>query len=239
MRQVRHEYLPLAICAVAAVLFSQKVTGQGVPTPPPSAFRALMPVPILQDQPEILPAPEWSAWRAFYSQVVLAPSSSPEENKAFVADRTGLTQDATDALAVAGSQYLQELSAIDERARKEIVDRFGPSSLPFNPPSLLPNGQSGIRPIIQAPQGKTVEEVLEAEGFVARIDEEKQSLLKAHLDQLAISIGSASVDSLKRYVATEVAPNVKRVRHVGHASIALVNPVPPAPATSPDSTKSR
>ncbi len=67
----------------------------------------------------------------------------------------------------------------------------------------------------KVPDGKTLQEVLTDEGFIAQIDAQKEAMLRAHLADLARAIPAEKVAALERIVEQEIAPGVCRTTRLG------------------------
>jgi hypothetical protein len=131
-------------------------------------------------------------------------------------ERAGL--DASEAAAVrgAGDDYLRELTRFDVDMRREIADRYsGPveardpvTGVVLPPSGRIVLGGTSTLPYVQidprALGGKTLQEVLEADGVIARFDAQKDAQLQAHFVTLEHSIGAAKLAALQRIVRSEI-----------------------------------
>jgi hypothetical protein len=174
------------------------------------------PMPLDPAGPKVAPAPEWSVWRAFYSSLEFYGRRSPHDVEALLAERAALTSAETAAVLEAGLEYLQQLSVIDDAARAEVRSRFQLSDAPPMPlarvqrPAQLRQAPEGLRPK-DAQGGLSTYEVLVAEGFVARVQEQKQEILRAHKERLAGTIHPAKLASIEHWINRDIAPSVKVV----------------------------
>jgi hypothetical protein len=180
------------------------------------------PLPV-GDTPASEPAPEWEAWKALYDGL------DAQDVRLTVAthqlERAGL--DGSDAAAVrgAGDEYLRELTRIDDDMLREIGDRYGgpvdardPVTGVTLPPSgrMMVGGRSGLPAVQIDPRalgGKTLQEVLEADGLIARVDAQKAARLQTHFGTLERSIGAAKLAALQRIVRSEI--KIWRATRVG------------------------
>ena len=181
-----------------------------------SPLAGLVPRPPLPvgDTPASEPAPEWESWKGLYdglntqgARLALATSQL---------ERAGL--DANDVAAVrgAGDEYLRELTRFDVDMRREIADRYsGPveardpvTGVVLPPSGRIVLGGTSTLPYVEidprALGGKTLQEALEADGLIARLDARKDALLQAHFATLEHSIGAAKLAALQRIVRSEI-----------------------------------
>jgi hypothetical protein len=97
-------------------------------------------------------------------------------------ERAGLTPAEAAQVRTAGQEYLRQLRRIDADARRQIAERFGPQSRDGRsaPP---PGGRDPAPPLVidstSLPNGQTLQGVLADEGFIARLDLQKDRLLRA------------------------------------------------------------
>jgi tetratricopeptide (TPR) repeat protein len=174
----------------------------------------------LGDTPAFEPEPEWGVWKALYENlgaqgVRLALATS-------VLGHAGLDAGDTAALRGTGENYLRELARVDVDLRREIADRYSrPVEVrdPVTGVVLPPSGQiilggTSTLPHVQidprALGGKTLQEALEADGVIARVDAQKDALLQAHFGTLEHLIGAAKLAALQRVVRSELAPGMFR-----------------------------
>jgi hypothetical protein len=180
---------------------------------PLAGFVPRPPLPV-GDTPASEPAPEWEAWKGLYENL------DAEGVQLTIAthqlERAGL--DGSDAAAVrgAGDEYLRGLTRIDGDMLREIGERYGgpvdardPVTGVTLPPSgvMMIGGRSGLPAVQIDPRalgGKTLQEVLEADGLISRVDAQKAALLQTHFDTLARSIGAAKLAALQRVVRSEI-----------------------------------
>jgi hypothetical protein len=136
---------------------------------------------------------------------------APFEN---VFQAAGLTPAEAVLVRAAGQEYLRQIDRIEADARRQIGERFGPSrpdgseqSRDPTPPLVIDGGR--------VPDGKTLQEVLTDEGLIARIDAQKEQMLRAHLADLSRAIPAEKVASLRRIVEQQIAPGVGRTTRLG------------------------
>jgi len=162
-------------------------------------------------------APDWLAWRVFYESLEFYSQQSPTHVQELLVERVGLSVQEADVALAAGRSYLQQLSRLDDSARADIKARFQAGDLgklpvpqpPTSPPvSDLP--PAGL--INGAAAGKqSLSDALVADGFVARVTNQRVALFAAHRAALASALGPAKFGSLEQLVRTEVAPKVRVV----------------------------
>jgi hypothetical protein len=182
-------------------------------------FQPTPPLP-LGDTPASVPAPEWMVWSDLYSNLVRA-QGVPASLAAALLERAGL--DPGDAAAVrgVGENYLRDLARVDEDLPREIADRYGPKPETQPPASagvfqapipimVVRFGSSAVQIDRRALGGKTLQEALEADGVIARIDAQKDALLRAHFVGLERTLGAAKLAALQRVVSSDLAPNIQR-----------------------------
>lgn len=193
-----------------AALF--RVVDERTPLPPPLSVQPRPPVPVGAPQSE--PAPLWSAWEQMYrSFAMFEQRGSPAYAASILEQAAGLTQSESAQVRAAGRAYLTQLERIDADARRQIAERFGPRSSAEQPrrdpsPPLAIDGD-------RLPKGKTLQEVLDEEGFISRLDAQKDGLFRAHLADLGAAIGADKVASLERVVREQIAPSIRTVTQVG------------------------
>ena len=151
------------------------------------------------------PPDDPTLWRNFYYNVELIGRSSPASELETLRGRAGLTADDARVVLDLAHEYLERFAKIDEDARAEIAARFQ-VPLPFDPAALFPPGATGsggaARVLVpgRTPDGRSVQEILASEGFMARIDGQKEGLLRAHVQRLDDAIGPAKRAALERSV---------------------------------------
>lgn len=168
----------------------------------PFSIASSIPTPAVPQPALDGPPSEWAIWRRFHANLEVFGRSSPSYAQDTLVGRAGLTSDEAATVVAAGREYVEQLAAVDERARAEIAARFS-VPFPFEPP--LPLGADGVaRPPVlvpsQLPDGRSVQAVLAEEGFSARIDAEKQTVLTAHRERLAELLGTAKLAALEAVV---------------------------------------
>jgi hypothetical protein len=141
---------------------------------------------------------------------------SPAYAASILEETAGLTAGEAAQVRAAGRAYLAQLERVDADARRQIAERFAPRSAAAQPsrdpsPPLATAGSL-------VPQGKTQQEVLEAEGFISQLDAQKDGLLRAHVADLGAAIGAEKAASLERVVQEQIAPGVRVVTRVGAPS---------------------
>ncbi len=174
----------------------------------------------LGDTPASEPAPEWMAWSDFYSNLARA-QGLPASLAAALLERVGL--DAGEAAAVrgVGENYLRDVARVDDDLPREIADRYGPrpeTQAPASggifqlPPQIMVVGfrSSVVQIDRRALGGRTLQEALEADGVIARIDAQKDALLRAHFTALERAIGAAKLAALQSLMRSDLAPNIQR-----------------------------
>ena len=177
------------------------------------------PVP-LGDTPGSEPAPEWMAWSHLYSDLVGA-ERVPQSLAAALLERAGLDERDAAAVRGAGDNYLRDLARVDDDLPREIADRYGPKPEAQQPVSggvvqapiplmIVRFGSSAVQIDRQALGGKTLQEALEADGVIARMDAQKDALLRAHFASLERTIGAAKLAALQDVVRSDVAPKILR-----------------------------
>ncbi|HUO66556.1 MAG TPA: tetratricopeptide repeat protein [Gammaproteobacteria bacterium] len=201
----------------APALYS--IVDDKVRTQPAISFRPTPPVP-LGAAPASEPAPEWMVWSDLYNGLVGA-RGVPTFLPAALLERAGL--DAGDAAVVrsVGESYLLDLARVDGDLPREIADRYGPKPETAQPGSggavqvpaqiiVMGFGSSTVQIDRRALGGKTLQEALEADGVIARIDAQKTALLQAHFATLEQRIGAAKLTALQSRVRSDFAPNIQR-----------------------------
>jgi hypothetical protein len=168
------------------------------------------------------PAPEWMAWRVFYSSMTRMEIRTPSRAQQVIKDRTRMTDNQTASALALGNSYLAKLEAHDQSIRAEVESRF---ALPEHLQRMLPN--PGNLPV---PPGRTREDVaavigpgltlsaspseireaLIKDGSMARIEREKGQILADHKQALKTSIGYESLQSLERWISADIAPRIRR-----------------------------
>ena len=187
-----------------------RVVDERTPVPPAIRFQPTPPLPVGAPQSE--PAPLWSAWAQMYSSFdTFEQRGSAAYTASILEQAAGLTAAESAQVRAAGRQYVAQLDRIDADARWQIAERFGPPSTAPSRDPLPPLSIDGSR----LPKGKTLQEVLEEEGFISQLDAQKDGLFRAHLADLRVAIGADKLSSLERVVREQIAPNIRTVTQVG------------------------
>jgi hypothetical protein len=206
MRYQRRAVLLRPALIVTIVMLCQSANGQdtfGLAPIESLIFRS--PIPLTDGPPEDAPAPDWMVWREFYSSLEASTDDAASRVEALLGARETVEPWEVTVVQQEGYNYLQQLAAIDYEARQEILARFQPRNVPAPPPGV------GVRDVVEVPYGTTLREILEAEGFIERMEERKESLLQAHRQQLEQLIGPIKVNSLENHVERDIGPRVRVV----------------------------
>lgn len=207
--------LAVSLCVAAVTLIVLSAQAQPPPElpknlPDPDAEDLWLP-PLPLGTPKAIPAPDWMVWRAFHRRLELYQRESPTKMHAILVERVGLTDSESYVFDTAGSMYLDELVLIEDHVRHEISSRFMLDERLHGP--LLASMRSKFNwirmPPARTPDGRTVNEVLSAEGFFVRLEERRQSVFRAHWESLAESIGLFKLVRLERVIKKEVAPSLR------------------------------
>ena len=168
----------------------------------------------LGDTPASEPEPEWGVWKSLYDD--LHAQGARLSFATGLLERAGL--DASDAAAVRNlsDDYLRELARFDADLLREVADRYGGPVEVRDPVTgvVLPQsgkivlGGTSTLPYTEldprALGGKTLQEALEADGVIARLDAQKDALLQSHFATLERSIGTAKLAALQGVVRSEI-----------------------------------
>jgi tetratricopeptide (TPR) repeat protein len=191
-----------------------RVVEERTPLPPPLVVRPRPPLPV-GASPQSVPAPLWSVWQTMYESFAeFERRGEPAYSESVLERSAGLTPTEAAQVRAAGQQYVLQIERIDADARRQIAERFGPPrSDGGRGPETTSRDPSPPLAIDGAtlPDGKTLQEVLADEGFIARLDSQKEALLRAHLADLGRAISPAKVASLERVVQEQIAPGVRSV----------------------------
>jgi tetratricopeptide (TPR) repeat protein len=141
------------------------------------------------------PPTEADSWRTFYRGVELAARAQARAAEEVLAERAPLSGAEAAAAMAAARDFLAAIESIDEGARAELAARFGSPLPPFGSAMLPGPAGDGARPraLVPAvtPDGRSVQEVLAAEGFMSRIAAAKTAALAAHRARLDAALGAA------------------------------------------------
>jgi hypothetical protein len=169
-------------------------------------------------RPELTAGAEWLVWRTFHRSLEFYGRDFADDVTKLLAGRAGLTRSESAELLVAGKDYLDHLSRIDAEARQEIEVRFPPNIVdrrfvPTVPTERPPPAARHVPPaaLMRKGGGEAPElyRKLVAEGFVARVEQQRQEALRAHLERLERAVGGKKVAGLRDWMSVDVAPNVK------------------------------
>jgi hypothetical protein len=197
-----------------AALF--RVVAERTPVPPAVSIQPRPPLPV-GPTPQSEPAPAWSVWAQMYSAfATFEERGSTAYAEAILEHAAGLAPAEAAQVRAAGREYTKQLERMDADARRQIAERFSPPSATQQPsrdpsPPLVIDGD-------RLPDGKSLREVLDEEGFISRLDAQKDALLRAHLADLGGAIGIDKVSSLERVVREQIAPGVRTVTRAGPPS---------------------
>jgi hypothetical protein len=184
-------------------------------TPVPARVRVQPTPPLPVGAPQSKPAPLWSAWEHMYRSFdAFEQRGSPAYAASILEQAAGLAPAESAQVRAAGRQYLAQLERLDADARRQISERFGPPSATSSRDPSPPLSIDGSR----LPKGKTLQEVLEDEGFISRLDAQKDGLYRAHLADLGVAIGADELAALERVVREQIAPGIRTVTRVGPPS---------------------
>jgi hypothetical protein len=202
-----------------------RVVEERTPLPPPLVVRPTPPLPV-GPSPQSVPAPLWSVWQSMYRSFA---EFERRGEPAYSEQSAGLTPAEAAQVRAAGQEYVRQIERIDADARRQIAERFGPSRPDGgrgpDPARSDPSPPLTIDPTT-LPDGKMLREVLAEEGVIARLDSQKEALLRAHLADLGRAISAEKVASLERIVQRQIAPGVRSVTRAGP-------PVPRPPSGQP------
>jgi hypothetical protein len=183
-----------------------RVVEERAPLAPPVDLRPRPPVE--EGAPESVAAPLATAWESMYrSFEEFERRGSSAYAESVLEQSAGLAPAGAAQVRAAGQEYVRQLERIDADARRQIAERFAPPHMiarsgadPSPPLAIDPSG---------LPAGKTLRQVLTEEGFISRIESQKEALLAAHLADLRRAIGADKVASLERVVQEQIAPGVR------------------------------
>ena len=195
-----------------------RIVEERTPLPPPLVVRPMPPLPV-GPSPQSVPAPLWSVWQTMYrSFAEFERRGEPAYAESVLGQSAGLTPAEAAQVRAAGQEYVRQIERIDADARRQIAERFGPLR-PDGGRGPDPTGRDPSPPLVidgtTLPDGKTLQEVLADEGFIARLDSQKEALLRAHLADLRRAISAEKVASLERVVQQQIAPGVRSVTRAG------------------------
>jgi hypothetical protein len=191
----------------------------------PNGFSPQPSLPLGSRNAGLVQAPDWVVWREFYDSIEYYNRTAPSRVQELFAERAGLTSSESAAVLDAGYDYVQRLSLIDGDARTEVKSRFQAKDVAPLPPGLVQRRADAQLPpdpmSRRTADGKDLREAVVADGLVARVEQRRAATLQAHREYLARTIGLQKLAALDRWIATDVAPNVKTVTSAA--------PVPPPP----------
>ena len=190
-----------------------RVVDERTPLPPAVSFRPTPPLPV-GATPQSEPAPLWSVWAQMYRSIAeFEQRGSLAYAEGVLEQGAGLTATEATQVRAAGQEYVRQIERIDADARRQIAERFSPKS------TIGRSGSDPAPPLAidssRLPDGKTLQEVLADEGFISRLESQKDALLRAHLADLSRALGRVKAASLERVVQQQIAPGVRRVTQVG------------------------
>jgi hypothetical protein len=186
---------------------------------PFAGFVPRAPLPV-GDTPASEPSPEWEVWKALYEN--LQAQDFRLRMATSQLERAGLDTGDVAAMHGAGRDYLREINRIDGDMLREIADRYSgpvdardPVTGVTLPPSglMMLGGRSGLPAVQIDPRalgGRTLQEVLEADGMIARFDALKDAVLQAHFGTVEHTIGATKLAALQRNVRSQLAPGMRR-----------------------------
>ena len=192
-----------------------RVEEERTPLPPAVVGRPTPPLAV-GPTPQSEPAPLSSVWQMMYRSFAESERRGERAPFAYVFEAAGLTPAEAAQVRAAGQEYLRQLDRIEADARRQISERFGPSRPDGSPQPL---SRDPTPPLVidgsRLPDGKALQEALADEGLIARIDAQKEAMLRAHLADLSRAIPAEKVASLRRIVEQQIAPGVGRATRVG------------------------
>jgi tetratricopeptide (TPR) repeat protein len=165
---------------------------------------------------------EADAWRVFYSSIDATARAANRAPSEILAGRVRFSGIEATAVMTAARDFLAAIAAVDEAARAEIAGRFG-VPLPFGVGVMPLPRDAGVPPraLVPAttPDGRSVQEVLAAEGFMTRVAEQKAAALAAHRMRLSEVLGRAQLAALAAAL-----PEVTRASLAGPSGPAALLP---------------
>jgi hypothetical protein len=170
--------------------------------PPPQTLPVRPPIPLPGAQP-VAPG-TWARWWGFYGSLARPVSEAQIDTMTTLASRAGLTEAEAALVWQAAEGYLEALETIDTEARNEIAARFQvPVRFERLPePPTREDGSSRLPVLVpaQLPDGRSVQQVLAEEGFMARVEARKAEALAQHRAQLAELLTPAARAALEQAV---------------------------------------
>jgi hypothetical protein len=212
--EVMNRVIALVVTLAGALFVSFHANAQP-PAQPTPMVSPEPPLPLGELTRE--PAPPWLAWRAFHGSLQFYGRQSPERIVELLDQRARLSKAEVDAVLEAGQIYLDRIQVIDDSTRAQLRARFRPTALsPGIPtsgarPSRFPNTPPPLFPVgipARLPDGRKLSDVLESEGFIQRLDAQREQALRAHLQTLERALGSEKVNAVQALIASDVAPKV-------------------------------
>lgn len=167
--------------------------------------------PVEGGTPRSGPPQPSTVWQSMYrSFEEVERRGSPADTESMLEQGAGLTPAEAAQVRAAGEEYVRQLERIDADARRQIAERFAP------PHMAARSGADPAPPLAidlsRLPAGKTLQQVLAEEGFISRIESQKEALLAAHLADLRRAIGADKVAALERLVQQRIDPGVVSTR---------------------------
>jgi hypothetical protein len=156
--------------------------------------------------------PDWLVWRVFHDSMRFYSEQSPDAVKRVLTQKAGLTPEQADAVLKAGPAYLQGMDRIDAAAQAEVQQRYRSTDLP---PSTRILPRPAFRKDAVPPAGPPVEwggnlrQMVEEDGLLARVNNQKADTLAAHRRALTATLGADAQKALESWIKINVAPSVK------------------------------
>lgn len=229
---VRGSALALCLCSATA-LYPSGVRAQPPPEPAVDAklLSDLVRPPVPVGSPSDEAAPDWLVWRAFHGSLEFYGRSGSSVVQELLYERSGLTSAEASVVLAAGQDYLARLKLIDDDARQDISNRFGRRrEAATGAQPAEPEIASRDRIPARAPDGRPIEEVLAADGFIERVQQQRAAAFRQHWESLAATIGLEKLVALERFIEAEVAPKVHVATHGMPVSPPPSVSLPPEPA---------
>lgn len=175
-------------------------------------------------------AAQWLQWRVFHASLQHYAAEDPTAVARMLSLRFGIMSNGARAIQEAGKAYLSNLVEIDEEAKAIIRARYGAAGRTGGPAEVP----------IELQPGKTLLQMVKADGLYATIEQRKALALQSHFTVLRAAVGADTLARLQLWCQTAVGP---RVRTFDQGTRVPAPPVPPAggigPAWSPSAPKGR